>query len=120
MEQKGKFGFGLFVAAILCLGCAGWAEASSLTMGRVLDTDMAKYIALTCIGSPTCIPATREPLLDIAQPATGDPVKVIPATLAGRVCYKSEDSVGNQSLCSNIIPFRGAVLSAPTLLPLIP
>ena len=111
-----------YVAALLFMGLmgAGSAEAASLTMNRVTDTDMTRYVALTCTGSTTCVPATREPLLDIVQPATGDPVKVIPLTLAGRVCYKAEDSVGNQSVCSNIVPFRGAALSAPTLLPLIP
>ena len=105
---------------ILCLSYAGWAEAASLTMDRVPDADMAQYRALTCTGSATCVPSTREPLLDIAQPATGNPVKLIPSTLSGRVCYKSEDTVGNQSLCSNIIPFRGAVLSAPAGLQQIP
>ena len=110
----------VLVISVLSVCFVGWAEAASLTMDRVTAPDMANYRAFTCTGSSTCLPGPREPLLDIAQPATGNPVKVIPATLAGRVCYKSEDTVGNQSLCSNIIPFRGAALDVPTGLLLIP
>ena len=108
------------LGALIGLCAVSPARAASLTMDRVPDADMAQYRALTCTGSATCVPSTREPLLDIAQPATGNPVKLIPSTLSGRVCYKSEDTVGNQSLCSNIIPFRGAVLSAPAGLQQIP
>lgn len=100
----------------LLLGCAEWAEAdaASLTMNRNTESDMAWYRAFTCNTDAACIPATRAPTLDIAQPVTGAPIIAIPLTVSGRVAYKAEDLVGNQSGLSNIIPMRGAPLNAPS------
>jgi len=101
-------------ALFILLAFAIPAQAASLTMDRNTETDMAWYRAFTCNTDPACVPSTREPLLDIVQPATGTPMLVIPLTLSGRVGYKAEDKVGNQSGLSNTPPFRGAPLNAPT------
>jgi len=90
------------------------AEAASLTMNRNTESDMAWYRAFTCNTDSACVPATRAPTLDIAQPVTGAPIIAIPLTASGRVGYKAEDTVGNQSGLSNVIPFRGALLTVPT------
>ena len=105
----------LLICGIVGVGIAvGTAEAASLTMDRNAEPDVTMYRAYTCGASATCTPTTRQPELDVAQPATGNPVKLIPPTLSGRVGYKAEDAVGNQSPLSNVVPFRGAPLNAPT------
>lgn len=106
-------------AAVLALGCAGLAEAVSLEMNRNTD-DTAMYKALTCATGPTCVPTTPTPEMDIAQPATGKPTKVIPPALSGRIAYMAQDAVGNQSQPSVAIPFRGAALNVPTGLQQLP
>ena len=101
-------------ALFILLAFAVTVEAASLTMTRNTESDMAWYRAFTCNTDAACIPATRAPTLDIAQPVTGAPLIAIPLTLSGRVGYKAEDTVGNQSGISNVIPFRGAPLNAPS------
>ncbi len=102
------------VGLVLALGCAGWAEAETISLNRNPEPDVAAYRALTCNTGPTCDPTTPTPAMDLTQPATGRPSKLIPANLWGRIAYKAEDLVGNQSQASVAIPFRGAALSAPT------
>jgi hypothetical protein len=89
------------------------AQAASLTMDRNTD-DTVKYIALECTTSDVCVPTTRVPALDILQPTTGAPIIVVPLTEKGRIGYKAQDLAGNQSGLSNVIPFRGAPLNAPS------
>ena len=112
----------LISVMILCLvlGVVIVSQAASVTMNRNTEPDMAWYRAFTCVGSNTCVPSTALPSMDIQQPATGNPTKVIPPTASGRICYEAEDSVGNQSACSNTVPFRGQPLSAPSGLQQIP
>jgi hypothetical protein len=98
---------------VMAIG-AGIASAASLTMDHNTESDMAWYRAFTCNTDAACVPAKHEPTLDILQPVTGAPLIAIPLTLSGRVGYKAEDTVGNQSGLSNIIPMRGAPLNAPS------
>jgi len=106
-----------YLAGILVIvsmfGCAAWTHAASLTMDRNTD-DTVKYIALECTTSDVCVPTTRVPALDILQPTTGAPIIVVPLTERGRIGYKAQDLAGNQSGLSNVIPFRGAPLNAPS------
>jgi hypothetical protein len=101
-------------AAVLALGYVALAEAETISLNRNPEPDVVAYRALTCNTSATCDPTTPTPALDLAQPATGRPSKLIPTALSGRIAYKAEDAVGNQSPPSVAIPFRGAALSAPT------
>ncbi len=107
-------------AAVMALGCVGLVEAETISLNRNPEPDVAWYRAMTCNTSATCDPTTPAPALDIPQPATGRPSKTVPTTLSGRIGYKAEDTVGNQSPVSVAIPFRGAALSAPTGLQLSP
>ena len=103
------------LALVCSVGFAGWASAASLAMNRNTEADMASYRAYECMTGPTCVPNVRNPALDIAHPATGNPTIVIPVTESGRICYRAVDTVGNESVgCSNVIPFRGQPLNAPT------
>ena len=113
---------GVLAVVVLCLTVfVGLGSAASLTMNRNAEPDMASYRAYECTTGPTCVPNVRVPALDILHPATGNPTIVIPVTESGRICYRAVDLVGNESVgCSNVIPFRGQALSAPTGLQQIP
>jgi hypothetical protein len=102
------------IMGLILFPIMGNAQAASVTMDRNTESDMAWYRAQHCNTSTTCIPNTPKSSLDIPQPLIGNPTKVIPATESGRLCYKAEDVVGNQSPCSNTIPFRGVPLLAPS------
>ena len=111
------------MAAVLAflVGFVGSASAASLVMDRNTEADMASYRAYECTTGATCVPNVRNPALDIAHPATGNPAIIIPVTESGRICYRAVDLVGNESTsCSNVIPFRGQPLNAPTGLQHIP
>lgn len=120
MRQVSNLLMGTLMALVLALGCAGWAEAETISLNRNPEPDVTAYRALTCNTGPTCDPTTPTPALDLTQPATGRPSKLIPTNLSGRIAFKAEDAVGNQSQPSVAIPFRGAALSAPTGLQQLP
>ena len=116
MGRKGICGLGA-LAAILLLGCAGWAEAGNFVWDKNGESDVRGYEMYTCNISATCDPIVEGTRLgvEIPHPTTGATVTMpIPLTASGRAQVLAVDTVNNKSQGSNIIPFRGQPLTAPT------
>lgn len=108
MKQRRPMIVGMMAAA-LALGCAGLAEAATLTWDRNAETDMQDYQVWACF-TPSCVvvksAATLQPGT-VVQPATGvNPQYVI--DLAGRegsIAISARDRSLNESGLSVAVPF---------------
>lgn len=105
------------MALVLALGCAGLAEAATLTWDRNAETDMQDYQVWACF-TPSCVvvksAATLQPGT-VVQPATGvNPQYVI--DLAGRegsIAVSARDQSLNESGLSVPVPFDQKAPAVP-------
>jgi len=105
----------LFLVLVLVVGCAAWAEASTLLWDRNTDTDMKDYQVWACF-TPSCVviksPTTLQPGT-VNQPVSGiTPGYVIDlAGKEGSLAVSARDLSLNESALSVPVPFdfRGPV-----------
>lgn len=102
---------------LLCLLCAGSAEAATLEWTRNSETDMQDYQIWACF-MPSCVvvksPTTLQPGT-VVQPAAGvKPSYVIDiAGREGAVAVSARDRSGNESGLSVSVPFDQVAPSIP-------
>lgn len=117
MKKLLQFGFGFVLVAILSLGCAGWAEAATLSSNPNTELDIFDYQFWIC-QTPNCVvvksSATLQPTTVLHPTGGARPSLVVDLTgKEGAFAMSARDLSRNESVLSVQVPFDFKAPAAP-------